>query len=1168
MIYISDNLITYAQKASKRLKFDFPYDIQTWISSMNMMMENYHKHTTWSDLVQIDSPTSIDDFIKLLDSYGCQCYFSGEHGFPGEWLYCYDVCKNTFDEDIRKKKDLNNPIKFRYSVEAYWVKDVNEILYEQYEDKKTGEIKTREKRDNTNCHMIIVARNYNAMRKLNYILSCAHNEGFYYKPRIDLKSLFTLDKDDVYITSACIAGWKYEDATEIWLNIWKHFGDSFFLEYQANNTEPQKELNKRIYEISKTFGIQTIIGFDTHYINDEDCAKRNNLLLRKKLIYEGEDGWYMDFPTGNIVYQRMVEQDCLSKEEIIYAMMNTHVFVNGCEELSYNTDFKIPILDEYRKESYETRSKILKQILTEKYNNEDEEHHTPDRLEGMEYEYGEIDGSHTADYFLSNHALVDLAVTKYNGQLTPTSRGSASSYYTSKLLGFTTMDRFESEVPIYPERFVTKERILASHQMPDIDFNVADQKPFIDAARELFGEHGCYPLLAVGKLGEKSGFKLYADIRGLEPSVANDISKCIDQYNEALKQVDDEEDKKDIHIEDYITDSKYLEIFNDSKPYQGIIEQAKCHACGFLLFNGNPNQKDVIGYGDIRYEIGLIRCQSESTGKSTIVVNIEGGLLDSYGYVKDDFLIVDVVGIIYKLYQNIGIGVPTVSQLRKMVQGDELTWRMYEIGATCCLNQCEKPTTTKRVMKYRPTEIKELAAFIAAIRPGFKSLIDGFLNRVEYTNGEKAIDDLLQDCFHYMLYQEAVMKIFSWLGIQMKDSYDTIKKISKKKLKGEALKHVEDTLTNHWSSNIGNLDNFEPVYKVIKDSSRYSFNAPHALAMANDSLYEAWAKAHYPSIFYETTLNHYQEKGNKNKVADLEKEAMTIFGYSIGSYEYGKDNTKFTVDDDTKTIYPNLASVKDIGEKAVEDMVNIYKAGNDNIIDAYLAIKGTKINASVFRKMVKIEYFKKFGTVKKLLQCVDIVEYWRGKSKDVRKTISKDDVEKLGLDKIDYLRYVTDKTKSGKESKQYRITDWMGLVTALCNSIPNEEFESTRLANYQYEVLGYVDRTDPKLEWRYACITNLNTTYSPKFNAYCIQNGKITEMKVHKTIPRNDKRCKVSFKQVPFEEGEIIYIKDCKKEPKKIKVDDEWQIVPDTYEWWIKDYYKVVANEKKEVSDS
>ena len=99
---------------------------------------------------------------------------------------------------------------------------------------------------------------------------------------------------------------------------------------------------------------------------------------------------------------------------------------------------------------------------------------------------------------------------------------------------------------------------------------MASQEPFVQAARELFGEHGCYPLLAVGKLGEKSGFKLYADIKGIEPSVANDISKCIDRYNEALKQADDEEDKEDIHIEDYITDPKHLEIFNDIKPYQVI----------------------------------------------------------------------------------------------------------------------------------------------------------------------------------------------------------------------------------------------------------------------------------------------------------------------------------------------------------------------------------------------------------------------------------------------------------------------------------------------------------------------------------------------------------------------------------------------------------------------
>lgn len=1150
-------MISMIENCIERLKFKFPYSPQEWIDK-DLVMENYHKHTTWSDLVQIDSATSVEDFIRLSDKYGCKCYFSGEHGYAGEWLKMYDICKSTLDEKTREKMKIKNPIGFRYSVEAYWVKDKDKIFYETYTDKK-GKEQIREKKDNANCHMVIVARTYNAMRKLNYILSCGHVDGFYYKPRIDLKLLFELDKDDVYITSACIAGWKYEDAEDIWFKIWEHFGDSFFLEYQAHNTKEQKDLNKKIYNMSQKYGIQTIIGLDTHYISQEDCIKRDNLLTRKGLHYSEEDGWYMNFPNGKEVYRRMIEQSVLPPEEILYAMMNTHVFIDGCQDLTYDTGFKIPILDEYKDYDYEKRAEILKSILEDKYENEDDEHRTEDRKEGMLYEFGEVKGSGTVDYFLDNYALVDLAVTKYGGQLTTTSRGSASSYYSSKLLRFTTMDRFEAEVPIYPERFITKDRILSSHQMPDIDFNVSNQEPFVKAARELFGEHGCYPLLAVGTLGEKSGFKLYADIKGIEPSVANEITSSIDQYNEAIKQADDEEDKKDIHIEDYITDKEHLKIFNDSKSYQGIIEQAKVHACGFMLFNGNIREKDVIGYGDIRYEVGLIRCHSESTGKSTIVANIEGGLLDSYGYVKDDFLIVDVVGIIYKLYHSIGREVPTVSELRKMVSGDELTWKMYEIGATCSLNQCEKPSTTKKVMKYKPKNIKELAAFIAGIRPGFKSLINGFLDRIEYSNGEKAIDELLKDCFHYMLYQEAVMKIFSWLGIPMKDSYDTIKKISKKKLKGEALKHVEDTLKEHWSENIGNLDNFEPVYKVIKDSARYSFNAPHALAMANDSLYEAWMKAHHTSKFYEETLNHYQGKGDKNKVNDLLKEAMTFFGYSMASYEYGKDNSKFTIDDETKTIYPNLSSVKGIGEKAVLDMVEISKQGIDNFVDIYRSIKGTSINASVFEKLVKIGYFKKFGSVKKLLSIMKIYDDWKGSSGEGKKTISKANISELGLDGINIRQYATDITKSGKVSdKQFTNVDWLGIVRELADKVPDEEYGVLQLVKFQYEVLNYVDYVNESIDWRYVVITDLNTSYSPKFNAYSINNGKVVEMKVHKNKPKFDKEVENSFNEIPFEDGDILYIKKVKRQPKKQKVNDEWVVIPDVTEWWIKDYIKVM----------
>lgn len=1151
-----DRVLKIVERNIQKLKFEFPYSAEEWLSK-KMVMENYHKHTAWSNLVQIDSATDVLEFMRMLDEYGSKCYFSGEHGYQGEWLYIYDLCKKTLNESDRQKMKLQNPLKFRYSTEAYWVKDRNKVTKERYVD-KNGKEQVREKKDNTNCHIVIVAKNYNAMRKVNYILSRAHDDGFYYKPRLDLDLLFTLDKDDVFVTSACIAGWKYEDAEEIWLKVHEHFGDSFFLEYQAHTTIEQKELNAKIQRLSAEHGIQTIIGLDTHYISEEDRIKRDNLLTRKKLSYPEENGWYMDFPNGEEVYRRMVNQGVLSSEEILLSMMNTHIFVSGCEDITYDTEFKIPILDEYKHYSYDKRATELKKILNTQYI-KTEPNKSKAKVEGIRYEFGEIEGSGTVDYFLDNYRLVDLAINKYGGQLTTTSRGSASSYYSSKLLGFTTIDRFEAEVPIYPERFITKERILQSHQMPDIDLNTSSQGPFVSAAKELFGKQGCYPLLAVGKLGEKSGFKLYADVKGIEPSVANEISKRIDQYNETLKQVDDEEDKKDIHIEDYIEDENYLQIFNDSGSYQGIVEQAKVHACGFLLFNGNPRQTEVEGYGDIRYEIGLIRCHSESTGKSELVACVEGGILDAYGYVKDDFLIVDVVSIIYKLYHAIGREVPTVGELRKMVENDEAVWDLYARGITCCLNQCEKASTTKKVVRYKPNNIKELAAFIAGIRPGFKSLLEGFLNRIDYSNGEDAIDELLKDCFHYMLYQEAIMRIFSYLGIEMKDSYDTIKKISKKKLKGEALKKVEETLKSHWKEKIGNLDNFDPVYTVIKSSSKYAFNAPHALSMAYDSLYEAWMKAHYPSIFYEVTLNHYQDKGNKDKVADLLREARTFFGYKMGRYEYGKDNSKFTVDDEEKVIYPHLASIKGIGENVVLDLMKIHETSPETFVDVRLSIKGTKVGSSVLRDLVKIGYFKKFGSIKKLLRILDIFDEWKGGDGKGRKTISKKDIPNLGINEDVIRKYATDRTPSGKISdKQYSNLDWIGLVKELAKKVPDEEFGIGQIVKFQQEVLGFVDYTNSELDHRYVVVTSLDLTYSPKFVAYRLKDGKTAELKIHKKKNFKEKRIKVSFEQCPVENGDVLFLSDWKEEPKKKKVDDGWEPIEGVKEYWIKDYYKLV----------
>lgn len=1109
--------ITHINEIASQLKFKFPYSMEKW-ANLGYPVENYHKHTTWSNFFQIDSCTTIPQFSDMVQKRNGTLLFSGEHGFQGEWVKVYDYCKNI-------------PLNFRYSVEAYWVKDASEGVS-----------------DRSNCHIVIVARNYEGIRKMNYILSIAHDKQFYYKPRIDLKQLFTLTKDDVYVTSACLAGWKYEDAPEIWKKVADHFGDSFFLEYQAHDTDEQKRINQMILDMHRKYGIQTIIGLDTHWISDEDKVKRSKLLERKQISYPEETGWYMDYPTGEELIQRMQKQGIVPLDDVLCSMMNTHVFVNGCEDFDYDMGFKIPIIPKYQGMTYEERSDVLWSMLMDQYHKE--EHQTDDRLAGIKYEFNEIKESGTVDYFIGNGQLVQDAVHKFGGQLTTTSRGSASSYYCSKLLEFTTMDRFESEVPIFPERFITKERVIDSHQCPDVDWNVASQEPFVRAARGIFGEQSCYPLLAVGTLKEKNAFKMYAGVNNIEPSVANEITRRIDAFNEAVKNADDD-DKDSIKIEDYITDPKLLKVYNESKAYQGIIDQAKVHACGFALFNGNPRQKDVVGYGDIRYEIGLIRSYSEATGKSVIIADIEGNMLDALGYVKDDFLVVDVVSLIYKLYHNIGMEVPTVTQLRKMVDNDKPTWDLYANGVTCCLNQCEKSATTNKVMTYKPQNVAELASFIAGIRPGFKSLIDGFCRREPYSTGEEQVDDLLSDSAHFMLFQESIMKVLGFLGLPMNETYGVIKSISKKKLKGEKKEHLLNTLHESWQNRFGNLNNFDAVWKVISDAARYSFNAPHALAMAFDSLYEAWMKAHYPDVFYATAIDHYLDKNDKNKAAELQKEAVTKMGYSVGKYTFGADNMKITIKD--KVIYPRLSGIKGMGSAVGEILAEIYKRNPQSIIDIYQWKKGTKLGDKTVESLIAIGYFHQFGTVKQLTKCSEIAEDWLGK-----KTLPKSKLAELGITdgEIKKWQCATDLTKTGKHSdKRYTITDSKAFVKLLCSKVPPDEYGATTLAQKQYEVLGYTDVTDPTLDKRFIMVTNLDTKYSPKFEAVCLNNGKSALLKVHSKKPYNDKRCKASFDKVPFKDGDIIYMSDCMKKQRESKVNGRWMPIPGAFDWWIEDYF-------------
>lgn len=303
----------------------------------------------------------------------------------------------------------------------------------------------------------------------------------------------------------------------------------------------------------------------------------------------------MDYPDTKTVIKRFKKQGILTDEEILIAIMNTNVFVSECEDIIFDKKFKIPSV--HKDKTYDEKCNIYKNILNKAYSKEKEK--SKEKADGARYEAKQVMEAGVVDYFLTSKAIVDDAVNNEGGILTTTSRGSAASFITNKLLGLTTVDRFNADIPIYPERFLTKERVLAG-QMPDIDLNVATQEPFVKASRKLLGEYGCYPLMAIEKLKEKAAWQLYAGANDVKPEDANKISKYLDEYNKALKYADDEE-KENINVEDYIP-SEYINLFRQSNEYQGITINLKVHACGHFIFDG-----------DIRREVGLISAVSETT---------------------------------------------------------------------------------------------------------------------------------------------------------------------------------------------------------------------------------------------------------------------------------------------------------------------------------------------------------------------------------------------------------------------------------------------------------------------------------------------------------------------------------------------------------------------------
>ena len=1044
---------------------------------------NYHKHTSLSNKWLKDSPLlPVDYWNELKARYGDKSciYTTVEHGWAGNYFKQYDDL-----EKFNKKNGTN--IRWIYGAEAYWVKD-------------------RHESDRSNCHIVLLARTDKGRKAINKILSIANKDGYYARPRIDIELIDQLPIDDVMITTACIAFWnKYDDIGDIVRCLVQKF-PHFYLEVQAHNTPEQKELNRRIIKISEALRVPIIAGCDSHVITEAQMLDRDELLKSGNIHYEDEDGWYMDYPTYDVLFERFKQQGILTDGQIKAAINNTNVLFEF-EDIKLDRSLKVPVVKELRNKTQDERNHIFEQILKDEWLLQKADINK-DKLQQyyqeIKHDIGEIEACNMADYFILSYMVMKRGQEKYGGILTPSGRGSAVSMYLNKLLRLTKVDKVNSPVLMYSERFLTKERVLDSHTPPDIDNNVSDRQPFIQAQRDLVGELGTYDLLALGTLKFKAAWKMYARAYNVEPDTANEVSKQIDRYETAKKHA---EDGETVDIHKYI-EPKYQEMVDGCKKYLGIYDTAKGHPCGCLCYEG-----------DIESDIGISLCKSEATGKEVLVANIESGTIDAFGYLKQDYLIVDSIGLTYDIYKEAGIEPFTVNQLLEKIAHDDATWQIYADGYTQCVNQCEQPRSTQKVMRYKPKNIAELTQFIAAIRPSFQSMYQTFEQRQHFDYGIKALDDLLQDEYcssSFILYQESLMKVLGFAGFPMSETYTIIKAISKKKdyiikdAKPKFIKNFAQAILDTGETNDDNKAHelADKVWTIIENSAAYGFNSAHAYCMAIDSVTIAYLKAHYPLEFYKCVLQRFTDKGEKDKVA-LIKQEMLKRGYKLKDIQFGDDNRAFNIDRANNCIVQTMASIKDMPKSAPEALYELGKANIKNRATLYQALMDDpRINKKAIEILFHLGYFNKFAQPNRLIAEYEIYQKYIS-----AKVLTKSSFDDIMIDTI--------RPCCGKETeKQFKEIDNKALITALIKQSNIKPVTVVNRIKWQLEYLGYCTVNDPNSDPNDWLVLDVKTTgYGTVYvTAYNLCYGAERTYRVNKKFWTNHQLSKGDVARVVLQE--------------------------------------------------
>lgn len=813
------------------------------------------------------------------------------------------------------------------------------------------------KEDKKSYHLVLLAKNEQGYKNLVKLVSRAHLEGYYYKPRVD-KELLKKHSEGLIALSACFAG-EVARAVDEDMTLAKArgvvaeykdiFGEDFYLEIQhhpgivgrgparPDEHARHEEVMAKIIELGRETGTPLVATNDIHYINEDDAEAQDAMLCIQtgRYLNDADRLTMMDDDYSMRSPELMAEQF----RHVPEAIENTQKIVDKIDLNIEMGKLYMPKFDVPEGETIESYfARLCYTGALRRYNGVEKDVANAEEarsaglgeevVKRLEYEIGVIDQMGFPGYFLVVQDFVKFA--KDNG-ISCSPRGSAAGSIVTYVLSIADVDPLKFKLIF--ERFLNPERV----SMPDIDMDIADSRrgEVIEYVTKKYGADHVAQIITFGTMASKNAVRDVGRVMAIPYGEVDQISKLIPlgfTLEQALTQIDELKELVE-------SDPRFGKLIGLAKKLEGSNRHASVHAAGVVIS-----------------QVPLEDCaplQRIGTDEDAVVTQYSMNYLESIGLVKMDFLglanltvIQDALTIIEKVR---GVKI----DILKIPEDDAKAFHLLAEAETTGVFQLESEGMKKHLRELKPTTIEDIISMVALYRPGpmesIKDFVDAKHGRREITYLDPKLKPILCDSYGVIVTQDQVLEIArSFAGFSYGQADILRKAVSKKNKKMIDEQHVKfvDGAVSCGSAR----DLAEQVWAFIEPFARYGFNRAHAACYAVIAYQTAYLKAHYPAEFMAALLT--SDRQNIDRIA-IEIAECQRMGIEVLPPDVNESFANFTVLGEKKIRF-GLSAIKNVGESAVEAVIETRKDKPfESLADFVTRVPANFVNKKVVESLAK-----------------------------------------------------------------------------------------------------------------------------------------------------------------------------------------------------------------------